>query len=152
MPASASTMVKVSTPGGEAATVKPPLAQGAATTGTGPFLCLMGLGDIHSEHEQFGFHVSMEVKEKIWKGAYEDIFDLLADKSEEEEAKRCKECSYPRGCGHSTHKKKVDTTLQAIMADCFNDLGVQLACYQNRFVGAHDEMVGQSVRIIIRSS
>ncbi|KAJ1213151.1 hypothetical protein NDU88_000790 [Pleurodeles waltl] len=47
----------------------------------------MGLGDIRSEHERLGLHVPSEVTEKIWKGAYVDIFDLLVDKSDKEVVK-----------------------------------------------------------------
>ncbi|KAJ1114115.1 hypothetical protein NDU88_002354 [Pleurodeles waltl] len=113
---------------------------------------LLDLGDIHSEHERLGLHVPMEVKEKIWKGTYTDIFDLLVDKSEKDEFKRCKECAHSKECGHWPHKRKVEETLnnwvrtsstfQAIIADRFNDQGAQLACYQNRIVGAHDEYGG----------
>ncbi|KAJ1204735.1 hypothetical protein NDU88_000173 [Pleurodeles waltl] len=53
------------------------------------FFTAYGLGDIHSENEQLGLHVSIEVKKKIWKGAHVDILDLQVDKSEKEEAKRC---------------------------------------------------------------
>ncbi|KAJ1114116.1 hypothetical protein NDU88_002355 [Pleurodeles waltl] len=94
----------------------------------------------------------MEVKEKIWKGTYTDIFDLLVDKSEKDEVKRCKECAQSRECGHWPHKRKVEeslnnwvrasSTFQAIIADRFDDQGAQLACYQNRIVGAHDEYGG----------
>ncbi|KAJ1218792.1 hypothetical protein NDU88_006364 [Pleurodeles waltl] len=112
----------------------------------------MALGDICSEHEQLGLHVSMEVKEKIWKGAYIVIFDLEMDKYGKEKVKSCKECAHSRDCGNWTHRKTVDkplvnsvsvfSTYQAIAAEHFNDLGAQLAYYQNRIVGAHDEYGG----------
>ncbi|KAJ1084505.1 hypothetical protein NDU88_004652, partial [Pleurodeles waltl] len=41
--------------------------QGMANSGTCHSLPLMDLGNIRSEHELLGLHVSTEVKEKIWK-------------------------------------------------------------------------------------
>ncbi|KAJ1207985.1 hypothetical protein NDU88_003375 [Pleurodeles waltl] len=70
------------------------VAQGTASAGTGHPSPLTDLGDIFLEHEQLGRHVPIEVKEKIWKGAYIDIFNLLVDKAEKEEVRRCKECAY----------------------------------------------------------
>ncbi|KAJ1205513.1 hypothetical protein NDU88_000947 [Pleurodeles waltl] len=110
---------------------------------------LLDLGDIRSEHEHLGLNVPMEVKEKIWKGAYIDIFDLLVDRSEKDEVKRRRECAHSRECGYWPHKRKVEASHnnwarafsadQAIIAERFNDQGAQLACYQNRIVSAHDE-------------
>ncbi|KAJ1117903.1 hypothetical protein NDU88_006099 [Pleurodeles waltl] len=110
------------------------------------------LGDIRSEHERLGLHVPMEIKEKIWKGAYIDIFDLLVDRPERDEVKHCKESAHSRDCGHGPHKRKVEESLnnwvrafsicQSIIAECLNDQGALLACYQNRIAGAHDEYGG----------
>ncbi|KAJ1168989.1 hypothetical protein NDU88_000901 [Pleurodeles waltl] len=124
------------------------------STSTGSSLSPMDLGDIHSEHDRLGLHVPTEAKEKIWKGTY--VVGLLVDKSEKEEVTRCKECAHSREYSHCAHKKKVDETLanwargfstyQAILAEHFNDLGAQLACYQNRIVGAHDAYSGTAFK------
>ncbi|KAJ1162145.1 hypothetical protein NDU88_002621 [Pleurodeles waltl] len=127
-------------------------SQSVADSGTRCLPPLLDLGDIRSEHEHPGLHVPMEVKEKIWKGAYIDIFDLLVDRPERDEVKRCQECAHSRECCHGPHKRKVEESLnnwvrafsiyQSIIADRFNDQGAQVACYQNRIVGAHDEYGG----------
>ncbi|KAJ1130213.1 hypothetical protein NDU88_008569 [Pleurodeles waltl] len=93
-----------------------------------------------------------DVPQKIWKGAYINIFDLLVDKAENEEVWRCKECTHSRECGHGPQRRRVEESLsnwvrafsiyQAILAERFSDLGAQLACYQNRIVGAHDKYGG----------
>ncbi|KAJ1201934.1 hypothetical protein NDU88_005738 [Pleurodeles waltl] len=137
-------------------TVTTSVAQGSASAGTGHPSPLTGLGDICSEHEQLGLHVPVEVREKIWKGAYIDIFDLLVDKAEKEEVWRCKECTHLRDCGHGPQRRRVEESLsnwvrvfsiyQAILAERFSDLGAQLACYQNRIVGAHDEYGGTALK------
>ncbi|KAJ1137164.1 hypothetical protein NDU88_003577 [Pleurodeles waltl] len=80
-------------------------SQSAANSGTHRLSPLLDLGVIRSEHEHLRLHVPMEIKEKIWKGTYIVIFDLLVANRRER----------------------------------FNDQGAQLACYQNRIVGAHDE-------------
>ncbi|KAJ1152248.1 hypothetical protein NDU88_005024 [Pleurodeles waltl] len=128
------------------------VARGRASAGTGHPSPLTGLGDICSEHEQLGLHVPVEVREKIWKGAYIDIFDLLVDKAENEEVRRCKECAHSRECGHGPQRRRVEESLsnwvrafsiyQAILAERFSGLTAQLACYQNWIVGAHDEYGG----------
>ncbi|KAJ1154036.1 hypothetical protein NDU88_006793 [Pleurodeles waltl] len=128
------------------------LARGTTSSGTGHASPLMDLGDIRSEHEQLGLHIPLEVREKIWKVAYIDIFDLLIDKADKEEVKHCKECAHSRECGHGPQRRKVQKSLskwvrafsiyQAILAERFSDLGAQLACYQNRIVGAHHEYGG----------
>ncbi|KAJ1084165.1 hypothetical protein NDU88_004317 [Pleurodeles waltl] len=92
----------------------------------------------------------LEVREKISKGDYIDIFDLLVNQADKEEVRRCKECAHSRECG--PQRKRVEESLsnwvrafsiyQAILAECFSDLGAQLACYRNRIVGAHDEYGG----------
>ncbi|KAJ1098687.1 hypothetical protein NDU88_003794 [Pleurodeles waltl] len=116
--------------------------QTTVDSGTHHLPPLLDLGDIRSEHARLGLHVPMEVKEKIWKGAYIDIFDPLVDKSEKDEVKRCKECAHSWECGYWPHNRRVEesqknwvrafSTFQAIIA----------ACYQNRIVGAHDEYGG----------
>ncbi|KAJ1124340.1 hypothetical protein NDU88_002801 [Pleurodeles waltl] len=123
---------------------------------------LLNVGDIRSEHERLRLHVYMEVKEKIWKGAYTDIFYLLVDRLERGEVKRCKECAHSRECGHGPHKRKVEESLknwvtafsiyQSIIAERFNNQGSQLACYQNRIVSAHDEYGVLLGRTMIGSS
>ncbi|KAJ1141687.1 hypothetical protein NDU88_008015 [Pleurodeles waltl] len=143
-------------PGKSSAEANTPVAassnQSAADSGTRLLSPLLDLSDIHSEHERLGLHVPMEIKEKIWKGTDIDIFDLLVDRPEKDEVKRCKECAHSRECGHGPHKRKVEKSLnnwlraftvyQTIVAEHINDQGAQLACYQNRIVGAHDECGG----------
>ncbi|KAJ1184950.1 hypothetical protein NDU88_001746 [Pleurodeles waltl] len=128
------------------------LSQSAADSGTRRLSPLLDLGDIRSEHEHLGLHVPMEIKEKIWKGTYIEIFYLLVDRPERDEVKHCKECAHSRECGHGLHKRRIEESLnnwvrafsiyQSIIAECFNDQGAQLACYQNRIVSAHDEYGG----------
>ncbi|KAJ1128206.1 hypothetical protein NDU88_006585 [Pleurodeles waltl] len=126
-------------------TMRSSLTQGAeiSSSHSSP---LMDLDDIRSEREQLGLLVPVEVRKKIWKGAYIDIFDLLVDKSDKEEVKGCSECAHLRECGHWPQKLKVVESLSnwvkafsiylANLAERFGDLGTQLACYQNRIVGA----------------
>ncbi|KAJ1194095.1 hypothetical protein NDU88_003390 [Pleurodeles waltl] len=147
-PAAASATGSVISTGGVIAALASLPAQGMANTGTGPSSPPMGQGDIRSEHEHLQLHVPMEVKEKIWKEAYVNIFDLLVDKSDKEEVKRSKESAQSQVCCHWSQKKKVVEilvnwvtgflTCQAILAKRFNDMGAELACYQKRIVGAHE--------------
>ncbi|KAJ1136225.1 hypothetical protein NDU88_002642 [Pleurodeles waltl] len=133
-------------------TVMSSLTQEWTNSGTGHPSPLVDLGDINSEHEQLGQHVAMEMKEKIWKVAYIDIFELLVDKSDKDEVKRRKECAHSRVCGHWLKRKKVEESLsnwvkafsiyQAILAERFSDLGAHLAYYKNRIVGGNDEYGG----------
>ncbi|KAJ1181429.1 hypothetical protein NDU88_006636 [Pleurodeles waltl] len=63
-------------------------SQSAADSGTRHLSPLLDLGDICCEHEGLGLHVHMVIKEKIWKGAYIDIFDLLVGRPERDEVKK----------------------------------------------------------------
>ena len=71
---------QVTTGGGGDPTQVPPTEIGA--TGKMTVLPILSLAHVRSEHSQLGMHVSMEGKEKIWRGAYVDMFDLLCNISE----------------------------------------------------------------------
>ncbi|KAJ1163622.1 hypothetical protein NDU88_004078 [Pleurodeles waltl] len=66
-------------------TVASSSSHSAADSGMRPLSPLLDLGDIRSEHERLGLLVPMEIKEKIWKCTYIDIFDLLVDRPEKDE-------------------------------------------------------------------
>ena len=74
------------------------------TAGKVATLHSVGLGDMRSEPDQLGRNATSEVKEKIWKGAYVDMFDLLIDTPEGDERKGGKDCAHARDCGHWSYK------------------------------------------------
>ena len=98
----------------------------------------------------------MEIKEKIWKGAYIDMFELLCDTSEGDGCKEGKNCSHTRDCGHWLYRKRIEETIgnwvkafsifQAIISEKTGGLAGELACYQNRIMCAHDEFGGTAWR------
>lgn len=62
----------------------------APATGNSLALTPLGLGELRSTREKLGRHLSQDTKEKIWSGAYVNVFSLLVDEAEREEAKKNK--------------------------------------------------------------
>ena len=79
--------------------------------GKTPVVPMLSLDDVRSEHAQLGLHVSMEVKEKIWKGAYVDIFDLLQNSAKGDDCRGGKNCSHARDCGHWSYQRRVEENI-----------------------------------------
>ncbi|KAJ1084497.1 hypothetical protein NDU88_004644 [Pleurodeles waltl] len=128
---------------GTTTSTSPPEKQGEGTTQPG------GTHDqVLSPRDQLGPHISSELRSKIHKGTFVDIFELTVVKPADEESKDIKDCS------HKWKKPKVDETIinwikgfiiyQSILLEKFPELGPQTAYYLNKIVGAHEEFGGTS--------
>ncbi|KAJ1197583.1 hypothetical protein NDU88_001440 [Pleurodeles waltl] len=128
---------------GTTTSTSPPAKQGEGATQTG------GTHDqVLSPRDQLGPHISSELRAKIHKGTFVDIFELTVVKPADEESKDIKDCS------HKWKKPKVDETIinwikgftiyQSILLEKFPELGPQTAYYLNKIVGVHEEFGGTS--------
>ncbi|KAJ1178104.1 hypothetical protein NDU88_003352 [Pleurodeles waltl] len=109
-----------------------------------------GLDTLLSRPGKLAAHVAAEVKEKIWKGEFVDIFGLIRAKRREAEPKD-KEA---KASSSSDKKPKVEESItnwlfgfnvfMSVMLEKKPELGISMICYANKILRAH-HMYGGNV-------